>query len=704
MPEPSVRKKSILIACLISFITVLLIVSLEQSELFKTYELKSMDLFQRFRSPIENAQVLMVEIDQQSLTAMSEKGIQWPWPRQIYAPLIEFCAKAGARGIIFDIIFSEPSSYGKEDDLVLAEAIQQARSVFLPMSLNSKPSERHDASSLSRFGIRRPESPTDFREARSFILPVPEFVAGVRGLGNVILAPDSDGVYRAVALFTRFNEYLFPSLTSAPLLERFDLREGKVFFDGKALFLNRKGQLMLHFYGKDFRFPRVNVPEILSAYQNPGHALSGKVRGAIKDRYVIIALTAPGLFDLKPTAVTSVSPGAYVHGILLTNLLNGDHLRVVDDKWKYALLFLLGSALGYAILATVSFWKNMLVFLFFVLGWPALSLSLFFTQDSWIGFVSYEVAFFLVFGMTSTYSYNTEGKKRRVIRQLFSCYMSEVLVKELESNPQKARLGGDRRFITIFFSDLANFTTLSERFEPERIVSLLNKYFTEMSQVILDSQGVIDKYQGDGIMAFWGAPISLEDHATRACLAALECQARMGKINHALSREGIPPLSMRIGLHSGDAVVGNMGSAQRFDYTIIGDNVNLASRLEGVNKQFGTRVIISETTYDRARDGIEARELDLIAVKGKEKPIRIYELLGEKGGMTEEQKRWKLLYEEALRSYWAKDFAGARGLFAQVIETNPEDHPAAVLLKRCEDLLEKAPASDWDGVFRLKQK
>jgi len=701
--EPSVRKKSILIACLFSFITVLLIVSLEQFDFFKIYELKSMDLFQRFRSPLENPEVLMVEIDQESLTALSEKGIQWPWPRQIYGPLIEFCVKAGSKGIIFDIIFSEPSSYGKEDDLVLAEAIQQARSVFLPMSLSSRTTDGKDASSLSRFGIR-PESPTGFREARSFILPVPEFVAGVRGLGNVIFAPDSDGVYRGVALFTRFHEYLFPSLTVAPLLERFDMKEGKVFLDGKALFLNREGQLMLHFYGKDFQFPRLNVLDILSAYQSPEHSHSEKMRGAIKDRYVIMALTAPGLYDLKPTAVTSVSPGAYVHGILLTNLLNGDHLREVDGKWKYSLLFLLGSALGYAILGNVSFWKNILTFLLFVVGWPALSLSLFFTQDSWIGFLSYEMAFFLVFGMTSTFSYNTEGKKRRVIRQLFSCYMSEVLVKELESNPQKARLGGDRRFITIFFSDLANFTTLSERFEPERIVSLLNDYFTEMSQVILDSQGVIDKYQGDGIMAFWGAPISLEDHAIRACHAARGCQVRMGKINQALSRGGIPPLSMRIGLHSGDAVVGNMGSMQRFDYTIIGDNVNLASRLEGVNKQFGTKVIISETTYELARDWIEARELDLIAVKGKEKPIRIYELLGEKGGMTEGQRRLKLLYEEGLRSYWAKDFAGARRLFAQVLETNPEDQPAAVLLKRCEGLQENAPAADWDGVFRFKQK
>lgn len=646
----------------------------------------------------------MLEINQQALTALSEKGIQWPWPRQIYAPLIEFCAKAGSKGVIFDILFTEPSSYGREDDLAMAQAIQEARSVYLAMGLSSRGAQKQESFSLSRFGIRHLESMTGFPEAHSLVLPLPEFIAGVRGLGNVILSPDRDGVYRAVGLFTRFQESLFPSLTVAPLLDRVEFKEGKVFFDGKALFLNRDGQLMLHFYGKDFQFPRLTALEALSAYHSPETPSSEKARETVKGRYVLVALTAPGLFDLKPTAVTSVSPGAYVHGILLSNLLNGDHLRDAGGKWKFALLFLLGSLLGYAVLVNVSFWKNTLLFLAFVLGWPTLSLSLFYTRDLWIGFLSFELAFFLVFGTASTYSYHTEGKRRRVIRQLFSCYMSEVLVKELESNPQKARLGGDRRFITIFFSDLANFTTLSERFEPERIVSLLNEYFTEMSRVILDSQGVIDKYQGDGIMAFWGAPISLEDHASRACLAALECQVRMKKINESLSREGIPSLSMRIGLHSGDAVVGNMGSAQRFDYTIIGDNVNLASRLEGVNKQFGTRVIISETTYARARDTIEARELDLIAVKGKEKPIRIYELLGEKARITDEQRNWKLLYEEALRSYWAKDFAGAGRGFTRVIERNPEDHAAAVLLKRCEELRVNAPAEDWDGVFRLKQK
>ncbi|HYQ59429.1 MAG TPA: CHASE2 domain-containing protein, partial [Desulfatiglandales bacterium] len=175
MAEPSARKISILMACLISLATVLLIASLDQSDFFKTYELKSMDLFQRFHSPLENPEVLMVEISQQDLTSLSEKGIQWPWPRQIYAPLVEVCAMAGAKGTIFDILFTEPSSYGKEDDLALAQAIRESGSVFLPMNLSSKTSDKQDASSLTRFGIRHLESPPEFREARSFVLPVQEF-------------------------------------------------------------------------------------------------------------------------------------------------------------------------------------------------------------------------------------------------------------------------------------------------------------------------------------------------------------------------------------------------------------------------------------------------------------------------------------------------------------------------------------------------
>ena len=225
-----------------------------------------------------------------------------------------------------------------------------------------------------------------------------------------------------------------------------------------------------------------------------------------------------------------------------------------------------------------------------------------------------------------------------------------------------------------------------------------------MSRIIFDSQGIIDKYQGDGIMAFWGAPIPLQDHAALACLAALECQQNMEKINYRLREESFPPLSMRIGLHTGDAIVGNMGSEQRFDYTIIGDNVNLASRLEGVNKRFRTKILLSETTYHLAQERIEARELDLIAVKGKEKPIRIFQLSGEKNKVPENTKRVALLFEDGLKLYRTRDFAGAQELFEEVMELSPNDQPAQLFIERCHHLKENPPPSHWDGVFRLKEK
>jgi adenylate cyclase len=696
--------KSIIISALISLVTSILVILLFYSNFFKTYELKSLDLFQKLNAPLEDPGVVIVEIDQKSLTAVSQQGIHWPWPRQMYAPLIEVCTKAGTKGILFDIIFSEPSSYGREDDLEFARAIRGAQNVYLPMNMSIQNKYQIDILPIEHFGIKDNAPARLFREARSYVPPIEALADEAKGLGNVIIPPDRDGVYRRVSLFTRYKEYLFPSLTVTPVTNRMTIGERNILFDGNTLFVNHRGELLLHYYGAEFQFPRFNVLEIISAYQNPDSPQSLKVASRIKDRFIIIALTAPGLYDLKPTSVTSVSPGAYVHGILLTNLLRGHHIRQMNDIWTFILIFVLGLILGLSIITLVSFWKNSLIFLLFIMGWPLISFVLFYYYQYWTGLLSYEVAFFTIFGLTSTYSYQTEGKKRKIIRQLFSHYMSEILVKELEAHPQKATLGGDRRFITIFFSDLDNFTRLSEQFEPEKIVGLLNSYFTEMSRIIFDSQGLIDKFQGDGIMAFWGAPIPLQDHAALACLAALQCQENMEEINNQLRNESFPPLSMRIGLHSGDAIVGNMGSEQKFDYTIIGDHVNLASRLEGVNKRFGTKILLSETTYHLAKEQIEARELDLIAVKGKEKPIRIFQLLGEKNKIPENAIKVTPLFEDGLKLYRTRDFAGAQEMFEKVMALSPNDQPAQLFIERCHHLKEKPPPREWDGVFRLKEK
>ena len=698
------ERSSIVTSSLISLVATIILWNLSHFSFLNTLELKSLDRFQRYNAPIEDPRVVIVEVDQKSLTALSEQGVQWPWPRQVYAPLIEACAKGGARGIIFDVIFSEPSSYGMDDDLEFARAIKGAQNIFFPINMSSNAIYKTDILPIQRFGIKDDAPELVFREAKSYVPPIDELVAGAKGLGDVIISPDSDGIYRRIPLFTRYRGYLFPSLAASPFKRRFTFRGKNIFFDGRNLPLSERGELLLHYYGKGFQFPTFNVLDIVSAYQAPEGSQFDRVTNRIKDRFTIIGLTAPGLRDLKPTSVTSQSPGAYIHGILLANLLHGHHIRTANDMWKFISIFIVGIVLGLFIITVVSFWKNSLIVLLFMMGWALVSFGLFHHYQYWIGFLSYELSFLIIFGLAATYCYSTEGKKRKMIRQLFSHYMSEVLVKELESNPEKAKLGGERRFITIFFSDLANFASLSEKFEPEKIVSLLNDYFTEMSQIILDSKGIIDKYQGDGIMAFWGAPIPLQDHAAMACLAALACQQSMEKINNRLCNQGLPPLSMRIGLHSGEAIVGNMGSVQRFDYTIIGDNVNLASRLEGVNKQFGTKIIISEITYQLAKKRIEARELDLIAVPGREKPIRIFQLLGEKDRITEDDKRIKALFEGGLKSYRMGEFKEAQEIFEKVMEMGPDDQPSQIFIARCKNLIDAPLPANWDGVLRLKEK
>jgi len=711
MPREGMRIKglitgegsAVVTSVLISLVATIILWTLYQFSPLNTLELKSLDRFQKYNAPIDDPGVVMVIVDQASLTAFSEKGIHWPWPRQVYAPLIEVCARGEARGIIFDIIFSEPSSYGREDDLEFARAVRNARNVFFPITLSSDAKYESDISPIKRFGVKYDEPGLRLPEAKSFVPPIGEVMAEARGLGDVIISPDSDGVYRKIPLFTRYQEYLFPSLAASPLKERFTLKGKGILFDAKPLPVNERGELLLHYYGQEFQFPAFNVLNIVAACQNPEGPLFDRVAGRIRGRFVIIALTAPGLHDLKPTAVTSRSPGGYIHGTLLANLLHNHHIRTASDISKFLLIFLAGVFLGFLIFGGFSFWRNSLIVLSFMMGWAMVSFGLFHYYQYWMGFLPQELSFLLIFGLAATYRYSTEGKKRRMIRKLFSQYMSEVLVRELESNPERAKLGGERQFITIFFSDLANFAGISEQYEPEKIVALLNYYFTEMSQIILDSRGIIDKYQGDGIMAFWGSPIPLEDHAVRACLVALACQQRMQGINDKLQNEGFPPLFMRIGLHSGEAIVGNMGSTQRFDYTTVGDNVNLASRLEGVNKHFGTGITMSESTYQLAKERIEARELDLIAVPGRRKPVRVFQLLGERDKITENDKRAKALFENGLKSYRIGKFKEAKKTFEKVMEINPNDQTARIFIVRCEEFIE-APPAKWDGVFRPTEK
>ena len=300
--------------------------------------------------------------------------------------------------------------------------------------------------------------------------------------------------------------------------------------------------------------------------------------------------------------------------------------------------------------------------------------------------------------------YLAEMGQKALIRDAFGQYLSPKVVADLVKDPDKLALGGEEREMTAFFSDIAGFSSFSEKMTPTELVNALNDYLTEMCKIIVEYEGTVDKFEGDAIIAFWGAPSIQEDHALQACYASIDMQKSIKIIDARFVAEGRPKIAVRMGLNTGLMVVGNMGSAQRMDYTIMGDSVNLASRLEGANKAYGSDIMISEMTYDKVRDGVDVRELDTLRVVGKNEPIKVFELLERKGESSEPLANLTAAFELALDHYKQRDYAKALDGFTACVEMMPEDRPSQVYCKRCAAYLENPPADDWDGVFNLTEK
>jgi adenylate cyclase len=308
------------------------------------------------------------------------------------------------------------------------------------------------------------------------------------------------------------------------------------------------------------------------------------------------------------------------------------------------------------------------------------------------------------FAGAAAYSYATEGRQKRAIRRMFSHYLSEAVISHLLAHPEGLKLGGERRRVTLLFSDLADFTSLSERLSPEAVVALLNDYLSRMTEIILAEEGVVDKFEGDAIMAFWGAPLDQPDQAVRACRAALRQQTALQEVNARLRGQGLPPLVMRVGINTGEAIVGNLGSARRFDYTAIGDAVNLASRLEGLNKYYGTAILVSEETAAAARGTLEVMEVDQVAVKGRETPVRVFQVLALAGALSAAAAQAREAFARGLAAYRQRCFGEAARHFDEALRNAPEGKPASALLQRCREFVAAPPPPDWDGVFRPEGK
>jgi adenylate cyclase len=699
-------------AALITLAALLLTFLLEISGGLAPFRLKTLDLL--FRNvPLAKAspQVVVVTVDQADLDFFKKQGVVWPWPRQLYANIIDYCKESGARAVIFDVLFTEASSYGPEDDQRLAQAAAAAGNVVLPffLSRENKGANPLIPALLDKAGLQIPGPPP--REAvqyRSVTAPVGILMDGAAALGNVESNPDADGIYRRTPLVSLFKDRWLPILPFAAYLRLGKNGPLKFVKDGLLVGnlripLDGQGNLLLKYRGPARSHQRFSAANVIASEARVRHNLPPIYPAKdFAGKWVLVGLTAPGLLDLKASPMGGVYPGVDVHATLLDNLLRGDFLRTLPGwgLWIWALV--LTAFMAAAVLFSPSLLVTLAAFFALLLAHLALA-ALAFWSGLWADPVQPGIALALSFGLATAYSYATEGRQKRYIRGMFGQYMSEKVISHLLAHPEKLKLGGERRQVTLFFSDLAGFTTISERLDAETVVTLLNDYLSAMTEIILEEAGTVDKFEGDAIMALWGAPLDEEDQAQLACRAALRQRAALEGLNQRFAGMKLPPLKMRIGLNTGEAIVGNLGSAKRFDYTVIGDTVNLASRLEGLNKFYKTAIMASEATAMGCQDAVAFRELDLVAVKGKEKPVRVFEVVALKEDLSPELEARNREFARALELYRQGDYPAAEAGFAALLEKFPEDGPSETFLSRCGRFRDD-PTLPRDPVFRPDSK
>jgi len=653
--------------------------------------------------------VVVAWIDQESIDYLDENGVPFPWPREVYAQAMAYLFESGARVVVFDVLFDQRGN--AEDDRVFAAALQEGGADVLAMKFVEIRSGGRDADETRAFaarGLAVPAAACERPAEGGLVLPLPELAAAADGLGFVNVRPDADKVFRRYDLLRRWGpeggpELAYPSLALAALLaDRPAAALAAAPGGGLALPgglppapADRSARMLLNFRGPEFTFPPVklvNVLESINRLERGEEPLYPPER--FRDKIVLVGIHAEGLEDAHPTPLSDRFPGVELHATALDNLLQGDALAA--PRWELPL------AAAAALLATVA------VFARSGVAVPLATLGALLTSGlgaallAWSQRVAVPLAAPAVAGAASAglaflHRLVVEGRQRRALGRAFRSYLAPEVLREVLRDPDAVRLGGETRELTLLFTDLAGFTDFAERRRPDELVAFLSDYFTRMCRPLLEERGVIDKFIGDSIMAFFGAPIASADHARAAVRAALGALATGDRIAAEAAARGLPPIATRIGVHTGTAVVGNMGSAERFDYTAIGDAVNLAARLEGANKAFGTRCLVSAATWASAGDEFVGREVGRVTVAGRTEPIRVFEPLAPRDGAAPEDLAFAERWAELLRRLRAGERAAARTALAACAELRPGDPLAGVYAARLDE-------PDFDGSFRLEGK
>ena len=699
--------------------------------------LRTFDLFQVLRPrPQTSFPVVIVDIDEASLKEIG----QWPWPRTTVADLVTRTTELGAVTIGFDVIFSEPDRMSPavaehsfrgldaetrakldtlpDNDQVLADAIKQSR-VVVGQAGSSTPEPRTQAEMTLQtgFAIVGPDATDDlfaFPGLLRNVLPIEQAAAG-RGLFSI--KPERDGIIRRVPVIMEAQNTLVPSLTmemlrvvtkTSAILVRTDAAGVRaVAVPGLEVPTDRNGQFWVHFNKSN-----------LARYVSAKDILQGRVPpDRLRGRLVLIGTSAIGLLDIKTTPVEAAMPGVEVHAQILESVLTKTLLT--HPNYAIGVELVVAVLCGLAIITVAPLLSPTVVVALGVLlvaGLIGLSLFLFVEQNLLIDFTYPLISSWLIYLVLTFVNYFREQKQRQQIRSAFGFYLSPHMVEQLARSPEKLVLGGEERRMTILFSDVRGFTTISEHYkdDPQGLTRLMNRFLTPLTNAIIERQGTIDKYIGDAIMAFWNAPVDDPEQEANACDAALEMQARAAALNVELKREAeangsvYMPLRVGIGLNTGPCVVGNMGSDFRFNYSVLGDTVNVAARLEARTKDYRLPLVIGSRTAERARDKFATMEIDLIQVKGKTQPEAVFAVLGlTDADQKQRSQEVRALNAQMLASFRKQQWDDALGLIGRCRTAGKGfdlDGLYDMYSERIATYRADPPPKDWDGVYEAETK
>ncbi len=459
--------------------------------------------------------------------------------------------------------------------------------------------------------------------------------------------------------------------------------------------------LVLNYYGPRDTFKYISMKSILMDKLTPE-----EIKKHIDGKIILFGTTATGLLDLRssPYDPSQTYPGVEVHATFIENILDGSYFKRPYYFLPLELIFLIFIVIFLGILFSyLKIYINVIIAVITTYIIFLIDVKFFFSHGYLLYILIHLLVPFIMFLAITIFRYFSEEKEKQMVKKTFKYYLSQSVVDEVLKDPSKLALGGVKKNLSVLFSDIRGFTTISEGLTPDQLSVVMNDYLTPMTQCVFDYEGTLDKYMGDAIMAFFGAPIKQDDHAMRACLTALKMMEELKVLGEEFKARNLPVIDIGIGVNSGDMSVGNMGSRQRFDYTVMGDNVNLGSRLEGINKQYKTNIIISEYTYELVKDTLLCRKLDAVKVKGKNEPVVIYELVS-KHKHNNELIRISSLTEQGIQYYWNREWDKSIAIFNKILEIKPNDYLSEKYIDRCNHFKETPPDPDWDGSFKMTTK